>query len=188
MAETVDCFMVKKTGRIARWLRRYSSIHNCNHGDYAPTYHNGLMRIEDAPEDTKQTAEDFLKDPRWPRHCVCGYNFIPEDVRQLFHLKLYSTPDGRSCVLHPYPMPGAEILPAGAMFFSDWSAGRRLRPGPYLYVVLPNGAGTWCIDGPSDKGDGWIRTGEPPLITVTPSIDAGKYHGVLTDGKLVKCG
>jgi hypothetical protein len=63
-------------------------------------------------------------------------------------------------------------------------------------IVLPNRAGIWWttyvaddsnIDG-STTGRMWEVTGEPPNITVTPSINAGdgagpgNWHGHINDG------
>lgn len=83
----------------------------------------------------------------------------------------------------------------GAMWWAPLTYG----PRPVeraLWVILPNNAGAFCIDGPSTHmddqakkityGDGWRRSGEPPNVTVTPSIDAvGEWHGWLTNGELV---
>ena len=55
-------------------------------------------------------------------------------------------------------------------------------------IVLPNGAGIWnttdlsAIRGSKELGPMWGVTGEPPNITVTPSIDAGEWHGFINDG------
>ncbi len=62
----------------------------------------------------------------------------------------------------------------------DW-LGKR----PPLIVALPNG--DWFpVDGPTTEatdGHGWAVTGEPPAITVSPSINAvDRYHGSLTAG------
>jgi hypothetical protein len=58
-------------------------------------------------------------------------------------------------------------------------------------IVLPNRAGIWwttyLADGP-EGGRMWNVTGEPPSITVTPSINAGdgpgphNWHGHITNG------
>lgn len=56
---------------------------------------------------------------------------------------------------------------------------------PPLWVILPNGD-RFNIDG-NVKGTtrGWNVTGDPPKLTVTPSIDCSPgYHGHLTDGVL----
>jgi len=54
-----------------------------------------------------------------------------------------------------------------------------------ICVVLPNG--TWfLVDSKTTTGpDGWVVTGEPPNITVQPSINVvGLWHGYLTSGEL----
>ncbi len=56
---------------------------------------------------------------------------------------------------------------------------------PPLCVVLPSG--DWfAVDGTaSDNDHGWTVTGNPPNITVSPSINAiGSYHGWLQNGVL----
>jgi hypothetical protein len=63
----------------------------------------------------------------------------------------------------------------------DW-LGKR----PPLWVCLP---GNWwfCVDSQTTDGagQGWTVTGEPPKITVSPSINmVGLYHGWLRDGVL----
>jgi len=61
------------------------------------------------------------------------------------------------------------------------------RPMPHLMVCTP--AGLVCIDCPeSDSPAMWERAGEPPLITVTPSLNVNneEWHGWLTNGQLVR--
>ncbi len=104
------------------------------------------------------------------------------------------------CRMVKGPGPGTKLKP-GDMWFTpamlengfamgyqlsdeykrDW-AGKR----DPLWVILPSG--TWfCVDSRTTDGDGhgWTVTGEPPNITVDPSINAvGLYHGWLKDGVL----
>jgi hypothetical protein len=60
------------------------------------------------------------------------------------------------------------------------------RPFPHLGVMTP--AGLICLDCPeTDPPYGyWTRTGEPPLVSVTPSLNVNKeqWHGWLTNGVL----
>lgn len=71
-------------------------------------------------------------------------------------------------------------------YVRDWQDKR-----PPLMVAIP-GRGTdgwtfpFCVDmRASDSPNGWSLTGEPPNISVTPSIDAvGAYHGHITNGVL----
>lgn len=80
-------------------------------------------------------------------------------------------------------------LPIGAMFYSDEGYDIKRGVGPdakSLYVVTPGGY--WPIDHPSTgDGPGWTRTGTPPHVTVSPSINfvgQGGYHGWLANGIL----
>lgn len=64
-------------------------------------------------------------------------------------------------------------------YWRDWSNYR-----PPIAVVCPNGE-LWEIDRRSSNGDGWKVLGELPIITCTPSIVAGDYHGWLTNGEFI---
>ncbi len=75
-----------------------------------------------------------------------------------------------------------EELRVGAMWFED----------DELVVKMPDNS-TWNIDrgrkanerGGVHTWPGWNRKGEPPNITVEPSVnDVGRYHGYLRDGYL----
>lgn len=60
------------------------------------------------------------------------------------------------------------------------------RPFPHLGVMTP--AGLVCLDCPeTDAPYGyWTRTGEPPAVMVTPSLNVNheQWHGWLTGGVL----
>lgn len=75
-----------------------------------------------------------------------------------------------------------------------WRAPELDRDGREAWcVVLPNRAGVWWTTYLAD-GDGggrmWEVTGEPPNITVSPSINAGdgdgpgNWHGWIKDGAM----
>lgn len=55
-------------------------------------------------------------------------------------------------------------------------------------IVLPNRAGAWWTTYKADFGGLWNVTGEPPKLTVHPSINAGdgpgpgNWHGWIKDG------
>ena len=59
-----------------------------------------------------------------------------------------------------------------------------------LIVVLPNGE-AWCVHAGSTRaGSGWQVSGDPPQITVRPSIamtTETSWHGWIRDGQLVTC-
>ena len=70
---------------------------------------------------------------------------------------------------------------------SDEYVAERMSKRRPLVVVLPSrsGRGAWlCVDCAYDGSDhGWQVTGEPPNITVHPSINLGAiYHGWLQNG------
>ena len=73
-------------------------------------------------------------------------------------------------------------------YYRDW-AGKRAP----IIVALPyrNGPGIgshFCIDGSfwrngEAHGDGWVVTGEAPLLTLSPSVNiSGSYHGMIQNG------
>ena len=56
-------------------------------------------------------------------------------------------------------------------------------------IVLPNGTVWYTTDIASGTHERWEITGEPPNITVTPSIDdrwpGNPWHGWIRNGELV---
>jgi hypothetical protein len=75
----------------------------------------------------------------------------------------------------------------GSMFYPAAKYHQRNAGRPPLVVRLP-GPVDWGVDGPAWKGgqpygDGWDVSGDPPLVTVSPSINiSGIYHGWLQNG------
>lgn len=77
----------------------------------------------------------------------------------------------------------------GAM--SSWSHPRKeydTQPRPMPHLAVMTAAGLACLDCPAtDPPHGyWTRTGEPPLVTVVPSLNISDeaWHGWLTNGVL----
>lgn len=109
---------------------------------------------------------------------------------------LWKAPDGAVYQLGTVSAHGVPPAPPGAMWDASWLTGLSVcgaRPfgGPdgRTFIVRTPG-GDWVIDGPSFRdgepvGLGWTRTGEPPRITVTPSIVLPGYHAWLRDGSLI---
>lgn len=195
----IQCFMVVDSGVARITLRRYSPSDNpnraCSVHPYG--YHNATVEIGEAPAvkrddcylDSIETPHD---DPRWPTHCACGYEFIPEDTWQTSQDEFMVREDGQE---------GRWVrreLPAGAMFYPCWlqpTAEEPNRPlgfaeptnGKVLSVICPenqDGTGTaeWIIDSYCSNCDRkgerhhcWCRHGVPPNITVnkTPPDDLG---------------
>lgn len=125
-------------------------------------------------------------DPRWPAACECGEPFTADDEWQVNELDWYEGTGGRWCW-----GVGSWDAPAGAMFRAPW----RDQDGLQAWMVgLPNGR-TWCtleyatVPGGHRTGSRWQVTGEPPAITVHPSINdqspTRPWHGWIRDGKLI---
>jgi hypothetical protein len=89
-----------------------------------------------------------------------------------------------------YPAPwlltsGEDGGPAEGLspkYLRDWRGKR-----PPLVVILPDMTrfvvDSLAVQGGRYYGDGWTVTGEPPLLTVQPSINIpGSYHGYVTAG------
>lgn len=64
---------------------------------------------------------------------------------------------------------------------ADYKAHRQGKP--MLWVQLPGGP--FCLDGTYTDGAQWSWTGEPPNITVSPSInEEGTWHGWIRAGEI----
>lgn len=129
------------------------------------------------PDDEKKA------DPRWPKKCEdCGYEYQPEDHWQWGERQLYERSDTKELV-------ALQEAPVGAMWNADWLKGsHRIKDRPDgLVLTVRTPDGDWVIDGGSSNGNGWERTGEPPMITASPSIICGSYHGWLRNGVLEEC-
>ena len=190
----VVCFMLDPVEpAVTRWaLRRYSRSTGCT-GRFS--YHNALHVIGDSADEPQEPPHD---DPRWPTHCSCGYVFTPDDDDQwqVFGRSLWRRRDSGEVLT-------LEDMPPGAMWDATWLHDVRGWCGPdgrSLVVRLPNGR-DWHIDGRAsnctmpkdDVHKCWVRTGEPPVLTVgkggntcaagAGSILAGNYHGFLRNGR-----
>lgn len=192
--EAVECFWVEPNGKAVRTLRRFKSgdEDGCDRNEMG--YHGATVDIgeqydvvwsEPDSEDgavflALLHAENYRSDPRWPTHCVCGYEFTPEDEWQVNQEPVYESADGRKAWTSP--AYGREPTP-GAMFDTKWRPSDRKEDGLSISVVCPDGA-VWLIDGQASGGGYWTRQGTPPKLTVTPSILTPGYHGYLTDGIL----
>ncbi len=218
MGAPVQCFWLDPTDRVRLALRRYRSPERWDEASQAMVaverascplgyMHEAKVPIGEAPIIWAEGAErrsycapereQYAGDPRWPRQCACGEAFRDDDASQVFVDRIYRRVD-----------TGAEITlreaSAGAMWDAEW----RLEKGPdgrSLMVRLPDGH-DWCVDGRAsnctlpndDEHRCWLRTGEPPRITVgkvapgqrscsagAGSIATPNWHGFLRDGRLV---
>ena len=181
----VKCFFLAPTDRCRIELRRYAGGSKCT-GVFS--YHNASVPIavEVNPDQPKALGDDPRfphDDPRWPPRCECGYEFAATDNWQVRYEQIYSRSDGGGeCTLHDAPV--------GAMYDATWYP-EKGPDGRSLMLVLPDSRpgihSVWTIDLPASGGGHWTRTGEPPRITVRPSILTPGYHGFLTDGVLASC-
>ena len=123
-----------------------------------------------------------VDDPRWPVVCSCGYAFASTDMKQECRTRLYRRSDTSE-------LTTIGDAPVGALYDSgtwrDVPGYQRYADGMSLVCKTPGGE--WMIDGPASNGPGWKRTGEPPAISVDPSIGMGgpqRMHGWLRNGWL----
>lgn len=177
----IECFLLEKTDLFERSLRRYTTPANRNTCNVFG-YHNASVAIGeiDLPGldlEGVGTSDWPKGDKRWPNECECGYRFKNGDEWQYNTRRLYRDSRFKRNLYVP------DHAPVGAMWEEPWRS--RMGPdGRSFSLMTP--AGPWWIDGPASNGGGWIREGEPPRITVRPSILMGKkYHGWLRDGFLV---
>lgn len=190
----IQCFMVEKTGLVDIRLRRYVSTPEMTSCSVHPWgYHNAIATVAVGVPAQLDADGIYLwidtpkDDPSWPKACVCGYEFRADDNWQTMQVEQFRRVDSGEVLEGP-----DHNLPAGALWYANdkWPF---YYPNPQDGKVLAckTPGGVWIIDGRANNGPkdaaGWSRTGEPPNVTVTPSIQAGWYHGWLRNGELVEC-
>lgn len=177
------CFLIRESSACRRELRRYAEG-PCPLGF---PIHDASVVIDaevTGLEEASLLKDDFDGDPRWPFNCICGRPFGASDHWQVQVNRLYSgAPDGKLYCVSDHD------LPPGAMWEAPWlqNAGHFGPDGKSFIVKLPSET-PFPIDHPSSDGSRWERTGAPPRITVTPSInELGRYHGHIRDGVIEPC-
>lgn len=201
----VKCYYLSFSDRVARFLSRYSRTgegFTCETG-----WHQVMVRIEDGPlvfddqGDRRTLVGEAapLGDVRWPTHCECGYEFLPDDVFQLFTDIIYIRSDNNEEIVFRDAGPGA--------MWDAWWYSFKGPDGLSLVVKCPDNR-EWTIDGqcnnctkPEDfmqlNHHCWTRTGTPPNITVGKdygptcsagggSIQTAGYHGHLLKGEFTR--
>ncbi len=179
MASQIQCFLLEPTEFAQVSLRRYS-LEECKD----QFCHNALVNIgtslypfSDFDGEGGDTHDH--SDPRWPQSCSCGYVFQDTDSWQYIKLRLFSRGD------HLALRTTLSDAPPGAMWLADWYPWKG-PDGQTLIVKTP--AGEWLVDAPSEQGTSWTRVGDPPEVTITPSIHfVGQYHAILQNGVLIEC-
>lgn len=157
----------------------------------------GVGEYEQSPR-----ASEY-KDAAWPATCACGYEWPTRPIysienvgahadliEQVNDSRYYSRSAGPGIPpdegLERWPYRHGQGMPAGTMIRTWWLEPNHVGPdGMSIGVVLPAPSGMmFPMDYPSSDG-GWTRTGVPPKITLSPSINhVDVWHGWLRDGVL----
>lgn len=169
----VRCFLVERAARVRVYLRRWHEV--------GERFCQGRVLVDERDEVPgevfgRRSTEVELLDPRWPKTCSCGHEFVEADAMYVSLCDLWRLPDGG--------LREQGELPPGAMWRAPWMAeiGWRGPDGDCLVVKCPDGC-EWVIDGPSENTKTpWTRTGTPPEVTCEPSIQTPNYHGHLRAG------
>lgn len=172
-------------------------------------YHNASVHLSDVLIDGCEQggqldeSSSYLRgpvpahdDPRWPVTCSGCPAPVPDTAhRQLWHQRLYDTPDGE---LHP----GDAYLTSAYHDHDNRCPTWSNCTGTHFVVVTPDGS-PWDVDSragnctqSSDRLHRcWVRHGDPPRVTVNKaghtctagagSIQTPRWHGFLRDGVLV---
>ncbi len=195
MSARIRCHLLTPTEGAVRTLRVYEATAGRCPGRLG--YHNavskiGLMEVPkgrllgvNGGPSVDRVPDD---DPRWPTHCAsCSHVFSAETLRLRLDqwTRLYRRADTGEAL----SLSEAEV---GAMWFADWYSNvYRGADGRCLVVRTPGG--DWIVDSAPSTGGRWIRDGEPPDVTVSPSIlfdgahGGPLYHGFLRAGWLEEC-
>lgn len=149
-------------------------------------YHNASAAIGEVSEaeHVAASSDDWPHDdPNWPSACQCGYVFQPGDRWQRNDDRIYHLPDGTEFA---FTRSLGMCAPPGTMIRADWYDDYAGKPGKSWLVALPDG-GDWITTQQATGGGYWDVTGEPPLITVSPSIwhnSPNGWHGWIRNGVL----
>ena len=192
----IKCFFIEPTGLEYRYLRRYSS-EKCLINPMG--YHNEMISL-DVVISNDEPSGDFWdhKDERWPKKCICGYEFKDSDTWQLFYKDQYE--DKR--VEKLYNLINA---PEGAMWFAPWLDDIFKPQLEHVLIVRIPRNFDWIIDAQTsncsikddkcqEKHHCWIIEGQIPNVTVSKNGDACSvgggsiiipdWHGFLRNGVL----
>jgi hypothetical protein len=201
----IFCFFLTPTNRCVHYILRYKYCSNKECSSYIYGHRASKVVLYDGLTDGENgywrphSDINYInkEDPAWPTHCACGYKFTKEDEYSSGSHRLYIRSDNNEETTIGDAGPGA-------MWFADWMGsynGMGIGPDGHSLMVRTPG-GDWCVDSrasnctmPEDNEHRcWIRTGEPPIITVgkngftcaagAGSILCGNYHGFLRNGVL----
>lgn len=194
MTPDIKCFLLEDLRTSRYCLRRYVSSDKakCSRPD---GYHNAHSDpIADRPDPDFKRGDKYYgvcgmnppeinhADPRWPKACACGYAFTEDDPWQISAGGLYRRKDNGEIVTWR-DAPAGSVAEAKWWKENEWMV--RLPDGSD-FITCQRATNCRC---PKDKPEHrcWTTTGTPPNITVTPSIQTGRWHGFLTNGVLRSC-
>ena len=187
----IPLFVAEPTGTCRLVLRRF----RFRPAEEGHVHDASVVIAEDAPvtpdnpDGTKPVTGHRVPcgDPRWPAVCACGVPFEPGDQWQVNELDWYEGAGQR----YAWGVGSWGGAP-GAVMRTPWRDVDG-RP-PAWHICLPNG--TWWntndrsapAQGDTTFGPYWDVTGEPPQITVSPSINdtspSRPWHGWIRAGLL----
>jgi hypothetical protein len=201
---SVRCFLLEPTSRIRVYMRVLNLYKYAEDpcpkavADRACPCHEARVFVDErdwpiieghVDDSGIQIAKLLEGDSRWPVVCeACGKAFaeIVGIYSDILTYRVWRAEDGREF------SDDRGNPPPGAMRRLWWMEGLEGYGGPdgKVYSVITPDGHDWIMDGPASNGEafkpGWMRTGTPPLITATPSIQTGKWHGYLRNGELVE--
>lgn len=183
MKSRVDCFFMKPLSVAKESLRRFTHVNSnvCNeiNGTHAISVVLGATKWDlDINGCGDVPSEEMMKDHRWPSACSCGYVFKENDQWEHALQRFFQPSDGGE-------LETLEDARVGAMWHADWLGDDHMGPDGHCLVVRTPG-GDWCIDGLSTNGDGWVRKGRAPKVTVKPAVLIAPTKGV--DGDIISPG
>lgn len=186
MSKKIECFLLEPTEFAQVSLRRFSNRRKADHWHNVSIVVESIIPVPEAMgKNNGRTIMNDKKypknDSRWPTRCSCGYEFTKDDKYYIDYDRLWTCEEMNGFVR-------LEDAPVGAMWDAHWYPFKG-PDGRCLVVRTPGG--DWIVDQPI-HGKPWDRSGDPPKITVHPSIAIGRdekdnwiYHGWLHHGYLV---
>jgi hypothetical protein len=201
----IKCFLLEDMEEDNLYFRRYvSSSDNSNKCPLEFGYHTSEVFWKTLLKGEPSIYSHDIKDPRWPTHCACGYEFKENDQWQIFNASVYIRKDTGE------RYDNKENFPVGAIWRMPWYEDtQNLRGIDGQSWACQTPGGTWVIDQrasnctlPNDSVHKcWCRHGEAPNFTVnkignTCAAGGGSilmtrgnktYHGFLTNGELTDC-
>jgi hypothetical protein len=174
--------MITPNGKTFRSLRRYASLSDDDKNKCALSglsYHNAESPISDGVVNSDGyingdgTKEERLRyEGHWPTFCVCGYQFLDSDPKQIFSERQYQDEQGKIYTLRN--------APPGAMYNATWLNDMPRYTGPdglSLVVIVPGKYPyPWTIDGVAKNCDSPCSVCGVPYHAHSINDSSGHYY------------